>query len=471
MLTITKNGWNNIMYELDFSTPCHVHFIGIGGISMSGLAEILLDEKFQVSGSDNKESELTKHLCSLGAKISYPQSEKNITNDIHLVVYTAAIHPDNPEFAAAVEAGIPMLTRAQLLGQIMKHYARSIAVAGTHGKTTTTSMISQVLLAGEEDPTISVGGMLKAIGSNIHVGNSDLFITEACEYTNSFHSFFPKYSIILNVEAEHLDFFKDLDDVRASFHKFASNTKPEGALIINGEIPNYQELCSDLSCKVITFGMNDSCDYYPADISYNHLGCATFTPMHQGSALPAITLNVPGAHNISNALSCIALCQEMKLPWSQITTGLMQFSGADRRFQYKGQFQGATVIDDYAHHPTEIAASLHAAQNYPHKRIVVVFQPHTYTRTKAFLPDFAESLSIADVVVLADIYAAREQDIYGVSSKDILKLLQEKGVESYYFPSFSEIESFLTKNCMNGDLLITMGAGDVVNIGEDLLKQ
>ena len=216
--------------------------------------------------------------------------------------------------------------------------------------------------------------------------------------------------------------------------------------------------------------MHSTSDYYPADISYNHLGCATFTPMYREEALPKVTLNVPGEHNISNALSCIALCREMKLPWSQIETGLLQFSGADRRFQYKGKFKGATVIDDYAHHPTEIAASLHAAKNYPHKRIVVVFQPHTYTRTKAFLPDFAQALSIADVVVLADIYAAREQDIYGVSSKDILNLLQKKGVESYYFPSFSEIEAFLTKNCMNDDLLITMGAGDVVNIGEDLLK-
>ncbi len=459
------------MYQLDFSIPVHVHFIGIGGISMSGLAEILCKKGFSISGSDNKESDLTKHLCSLGAKIAYPQSAENITDDIDVIVYTAAIHPDNPEFAAAASAGIPMLTRAQLLGQIMDHYNRSIAVAGTHGKTTTTSMISQVLLAGDENPTISVGGILKAIGSNVHVGDSDLFITEACEYTNSYHSFYPKYSIILNVEAEHLDFFKDLDDVRDSFHKFAKNTKTDGTLIINGDIPNYQELCSDLSRNVITFGFTHQSDYYPTDITYNDLGCASFIPMHHSEALPSVTLSVPGQHNVLNALSCIALCREMNLPWEQITAGLLQFSGADRRFQYKGNFLGATVIDDYAHHPTEIIASLEAAKNHPHNRIIVVFQPHTYTRTKAFLPAFAEALSLADVVVLADIYAAREQDIYGVSSRDILNLLQESGVESYYFPSFSEIEDFLQKKCMNGDLLITMGAGDVVNIGEDLLKR
>lgn len=459
------------MYELDFSRPCHVHFMGIGGISMSGLAEILLNEGFFVSGSDSKESDLTKHLCQTGAKICYPQSAQNITEDIQLAVYTAAIHPDNPEFVAAKAANLPMLSRAELLGQIMAHYTRSIAVAGTHGKTTTTSMISQILLAGTEDPTISVGGVLQAIGSNIHVGDSDLFITEACEYTNSFHAFFPKYSVILNVEAEHLDFFKDLDDVRASFHKFAANTKEDGALILNGEIPSHEELYQGLSCKVITFGLSAHCDYYPKNISYNHLGCATFTPMYKGTPLPAVTLSVPGEHNISNALASIALCREMALSWEQISTGLLQFHGADRRFQYKGTFQGATLIDDYAHHPTEIAASLRAAQNYPHNRIVVVFQPHTYTRTKAFLFDFAESLSLADVVILADIYAAREQDIYNISSKDILKLLQDKGVESYYFPSFSEIEEFLQKKCMNDDLLITMGAGDVVNIGEDLLRR
>ncbi len=456
------------MYEIDFSKPARVHFIGIGGISMSGLAEILLKMGYTVTGSDTRESDLTKRLVRLGASISYSQTEENITKDLNYVIYTAAIRPDNPEYAKASALKIPMLTRAELLGQIMERYGRSVAVAGTHGKTTTTSMASQVFLAGTDDPTISVGGILRSIGSNIHVGDSDLFITEACEYTNSYHSFFPKYSVILNVEAEHMDFFKDLDDVRASFRRFASNTKPDGALIINGEIPSYEELCADTDCRVITFGFSEDFDCYAKDISYDK-GCGGFTPVFCGGELPAVRLNVPGRHNIGNALAVIALCLTMGLPWEQIALGLSGFSGADRRFQYKGDYRGAVVIDDYAHHPTEITASLTAAKNYGRDRIICVFQPHTYTRTKAFLKDFAKALSLADIVVLADIYAAREQDVYGVSSQDILSLLKETGTECYYFPTFAEIESFLEKKCMNGDLLITMGAGDVVTIGDHLL--
>ncbi len=459
------------MYQINFREPIHIHFIGIGGISMSGLAEILLKEGFAISGSDSRKSALTEHLESLGARISYPQKTDNITSDIDLVVYTAAIHPDNPEFAEAKNRQLPMLTRAQLLGQIMANYRRSIAIAGTHGKTTTTSMMSQVLLAGTEDPTISVGGILDAIGSNIHVGNSDLFITEACEYTNSYLAFYPKYSVILNVEAEHLDFFKDLADVRASFGRFASNTAEDGALIISGEIPDWQEITADTKAQVITFGSSSDCDYYPADISYDKKGCATFTPMHGITALPRIHLQVPGIHNVGNALAVIALCRSMGIPWEQTAAGLGAFDGADRRFQFKGYFQGAVLIDDYAHHPTEIAASLAAAKNCAHKRIICVFQPHTYTRTKAFLQDFARALSAADVIVLADIYAAREEDIYHISSKDLLRELELLGAECHYFPSFGEIEDFLQKNCMNGDLLITMGAGDVGKIGEDLLER
>lgn len=459
------------MYTVDFFHPARVHFIGIGGISMSGLAEILLKKRFTVSGSDSRESELTRHLSKLGANISYSQVAENITENLDLVVYTAAIHPDNPEFARAVAAGIPILTRAQLLGQIMSHYDRSIAVAGTHGKTTTTSMIGQVLLSGKSDPTISVGGILPSIESNIHVGSSDLFLTEACEYTNSYHAFYPKYSIVLNIEAEHLDFFKDLDEIRDSFHTFVLHTKEDGALIINGEIPGLSEITKDLSCEVITFGFQENCQYYPTDISYDKKGCACFTPVCRGHRLPPLQLRVPGRHNIGNALACLALCQKLSLPWSQITEGLMRFQGANRRFQYKGMYHGATVIDDYAHHPTEITASLSAAQNYPHHRIICVFQPHTYSRTKAFLSDFAKSLALADIVVLADIYAAREEDIYDISSRDLLEQLRKAGVESYYFPSFQEIEEFLEKKCMHQDLLITMGAGDIVNIGNHLLEQ
>ncbi len=457
------------MYKLNFNEPIHVHFIGIGGISMSGLAEILFEENFTISGSDSHESELTKNLEAKGIQIFYGQKASNIIPGIDLVVYTAAIRRDNPEFVAAEEKGLPMLSRAELLGQIMDNYEHSIAVAGTHGKTTTTSMISTILLEAKADPTISVGGILQAIHGNTRVGDSEVFITEACEYTNSFLNFRPKYSIILNVEAEHLDFFKDLDDIRHSFHQYASNTLSTGATIINGDIPNYQAIVEDLPQQIITYGLTDSSEYYPENVSFNEKACATFTAMHKGEALMEVSLNVPGMHNVSNALAAIALSAAMKLPKEAVLSGLDQFGGADRRFQYKGNIDGITIIDDYAHHPTEIRATLTAAKNYPHKRLVLVFQPHTYSRTKAFLDDFADVLSLADVVVLADIYAAREKNTFGISSKDILTKLKERGSNAHYFPSFEEIEKFLLKNCVNGDLLITMGAGNVVEIGEYIL--
>ena len=457
------------MYTLNFNEPIHVYFMGIGGISMSGLAEILLKEGFTISGSDMNKSALTTQLEGKGIKIFYGQVAENITLDIDLVVYTAAIREDNEEWIAAKNANIPMLTRAQLLGQIMDNYNKSIAVAGTHGKTTTTSMISQVLLEANTDPTITVGGILSAIEGNLRVGNSEVFISEACEYTNSFLNFRPKYSIILNVEAEHLDFFKDLNDVRNSFKKFAANTRKDGATIINGEIENYEELTAGLPHQVISYGLDPRFDYYAENITFDECACGMFTAMHNGQAIMKVHLNVPGMHNVSNALACIALADLMELPQEEVIVGLRKFGGANRRFQYKGTVDGVTIIDDYAHHPTEIQATLDAAANYPHERLVLVFQPHTYSRTKAFLQEFADVLSQADILVLADIYAAREKNTIGISSEDLLALVKEKGCECYYFPTFDEIENFLLKNCMNGDLLITMGAGNVVEIGETLL--
>lgn len=438
---------------------------------MSGLAEILLKENFQISGSDSKESELTDKLTSLGASILYGQRASNITDGIDAVVYTAAIHPDNPELKAAAEKGIPSLTRAELLGQIMANYKSSIAVSGTHGKTTTTSMITHILLHTHADPTVSVGGILKSIGGNIRVGNSEVFLTEACEYTNSFLNFYPKYAVILNIEEDHLDFFKDLADIRSSFHKFAANVPTDGTIFINGQIENYEEITKGLPCNVITYGLSSSDSYYADNITFNTSGCGKFTLMHDSNALGTITLGVPGMHNISNAVAACALALEMNFSFEHIKDALAGFIGTARRFEYKGKLGGITIIDDYAHHPTEIAATLTATANYPHERVVCVFQPHTYTRTKAFLKDFAASLSHADIVVLADIYAARETDTLGISSKDLQKELEALGCECYYFPSFDEIENFLLKKCINGDLLITMGAGDIVQVGEHLLGQ
>lgn len=459
------------MYQIKFNKPEHIHFIGIGGISMSGLAEILLGAGFTVSGSDTKPSDLTAHLENMGAKIFYGQCAENISSTYSCVVYTAAIHTDNPEYTRCVELNLPMLSRAQLLGQIMKNYKTAIAVSGTHGKTTTTSMISSVLLAAQADPTISVGGILEAIGGNIRVGKSDTFITEACEYTNSFLSFYPTMSIILNIEEDHMDFFKDLDDIMNSFHLFAKRLPEDGVLIINKEIKNYEAVTEDLSCKVITYGMDASCDYYAENISYNTQACGQFDVMYHGECLGHISLNVTGKHNVSNALSAIAAGRYLNIPMEQIRSGLSGFTGTNRRFQYRGTLNGVTIIDDYAHHPTEIRATLEAAKNYPHREIWCVFQPHTYTRTKAFLKDFAAALSLADHVVLADIYAARETDTLGISSLTLQREIEALGLECHYFPDFVEIQDFLKSHCIHGDLLITMGAGDVVNIAENLLNE
>lgn len=458
------------MYKIDFEKPIHIHFIGIGGISMSGLAEILLKEGFTVSGSDTKESPLTKKLESEGARIAYGQKAENITPGIDCVVYTAAINKANPELMEAVAQKIPMLTRAELLGQLMKNYDTPIAVSGTHGKTTTTSMISHILLEGDMDPTISVGGILKAIGGNIRVGNSETFITEACEYTNSFLHFFPKISVILNIEEDHLDFFKDLEDIRHSFRQFAELLPDDGTLVINGDIKNYQEICDGLKCNIVTYGSSADFDYNFDHITYDEKGRVSFDLIRHGDRAERITLSVTGDHNVSNALSAIAVADLLSIPMEVTKKGLLSFSGTDRRFEYKGEFNGVTIVDDYAHHPTEITATLKAAKHYPHNKVWCVFQPHTYTRTKAFFHEFAEALSHADHLVLADIYAARETDTLGVSSADLAEEVKKLGTDSHYFPGFEEIEAFVKENCRPGDLLITMGAGDIVTVGEDLLR-
>ena len=458
------------MYQISFNNPIHVHFMGIGGISMSGLAQILIKRGFTISGSDSKKSPLTTELEEMGARVFYAQVAENITKDIDLLVYTAAISKDNPELNQAKDMGIPCMSRADLLGEIMENFASSICVCGTHGKTTTTSMVSHILLAAAKDPTITVGGILKAIDGNIRIGRSEYFVAEACEYTNSFLSFYPKYNIILNIEEDHMDFFKDLDDIRNSFGKFASNTKADGLIFINEDIDKNNDIVKNASAVSKTFGFSEVADCHPENLSYDSLGCGKFDIVYLGKNYGQITLSVPGAHNVSNALSAAALGIELGIDFESIQEGLSSFTGADRRFEKKGELNGITILDDYAHHPTEISATLSAAKNTDAKRIVVVFQPHTYTRTKAFLDDFAKALSVADMVVLADIYAAREKNTIGISSMDLKEKIDALGTECYYFPSFEEIEKFLLEKCMNGDLLITMGAGNVVRIGESLLK-
>lgn len=461
------------MYQIDFKKPIHIHFMGIGGISMSGLAEILLKEGFTISGSDIRSTEITDRLEQKGAKIFFEQTAENITPDIDLVVYTAAIHFDtNAEYQAAASLKIPTMSRAALLGQLMHNYKNAIAISGTHGKTTTTSMLSHILLAGETDPTISVGGILDAIGGNIRVGRSDTFVTEACEYTNSFLEFFPKISIILNIEEDHMDFFKDLDDIRHSFRQFAHKLPDYGYLIINGEIDNLDYIVHDLEADYATFGLNDdSFDFSAKNIGYDAFGHAHFDYYFRGEFVDTIQLNVNGEHNVKNALAAIAAAKRIDLPMSAIKQGLLGFSGAKRRFEFKGTCNGFTVIDDYAHHPTEIRATLTSCKNYPHNELWCVFQPHTYTRTLAFLNDFAKALSLCDHVIITDIYAAREKNTGVVHARNIVERMAAYDVDAHYIKDFDDIEQFILKNCKKNDLLITMGAGNVDSIGNHLVSR
>ena len=438
---------------------------------MSGLAEILQTEGFQISGSDRAPSDLTHMLEERGVKVFYGQREENLTAELDLVVYTAAIKSDNPELLAANKLGIPTLTRAELLGQMMKNYKTPIAISGTHGKTTTTSMLSQILLSADMDPTLSIGGIYKPIGGNIRVGASDIFVTEACEYTNSFLHFFPKIGVILNIEEDHLDFFKDLADIRHSFHRFAELLPADGTLILNGGIKDYQEITEGLSCRVITYGFSPEFDYSASDITFDESGFPSFLLKQKDRGERRFSLHVHGEHNILNAIAAIAVADRLSLSNKDIGEGLSSFDGTDRRFEYKGQVNGVNIIDDYAHHPTEIRATLNAAAQYPHKRLWCVFQPHTYSRTKAFMEEFAKALSLADEIVLADIYAAREKDTLGISSQTLQEKIRSLGHSCHYFPSFDAIENFLMKNCTKDDLLITMGAGDVVKVGENLLQK
>ena len=461
------------MYQIDFNHPVSVYFVGIGGSGMSSLAEILSNAGFRVSGSDRSKSAYTDMLESRGVTVFYGQKAENITDAIDCAVYTSAVPQDNPEMLALYEKGIPCLTRAEMMGQIMKHYEMPVAVSGTHGKTTTTSMIGEVLLKAGLDPTISVGGILKTIGGNFRLGHSGYFVAEADEYTNSFLKFFPRIGIILNIEKDHPDFFRDLDDIRHSFRRFAQLLPADGCLIINSSIPNRNEITDGLACRVVTYGAGPEADYYSDHISYDEKGCPTFTVHSPGHAPRTLSLQVPGEHNVSNALAAIALADQLAVDAEVSAEAISGYGGAKRRFEYKGSICGVTVIDDFAHHPTEIAATLKAAANYPHKTLWCVFQPHTFTRTKALLKDFAKALTLADQVVLADIYPSREPvslaTELGINSQMLQQEIQALGTPAHYLGSFDEIEKFILENCVNGDLLITMGAGDIVKVGENLL--
>lgn len=448
----------------------NLHFIGIGGISMSGLAQISFDKGYKVTGSDMNVTPITKHLEEIGIPVSHGHKAENITDDIDLVIYTAAIHEDNPEIQAARQKGIKMMTRSVFLGQLMHHFDCPICISGTHGKTTTTSMLSHAFLSAGLDPTISVGGILNAIKGNIRIGHSQYFITEACEYCDSFLDFFPRIGIILNIEEDHMDYFKDIHQIRQSFQKFAKKIPEDGFLAINGEIPDLDALLEPITCTVETFGVESKDDWTTRNIVYNDKACACFDVYYKDNYMTHLDLHVPGRHNILNALSVCSVCHHVGIDLNLLNHGLENFSGANQRFEIKGKIDTITIVDDYAHHPTEILATLDVANRYPHNELYIIFQPHTYTRTRAFLDDFAKVLSTASHVILTDIYAAREKDPGDISSKDIVSKMASLGKEALYISDFKEIANYLKSHMKPNDLIITMGAGNVNQIATLLLN-
>lgn len=459
------------MYKINLNQKINVHFIGIGGISMSGLAEILIKKGFTISGSDVNHNKNTQKLKNLGATIYLGHRTKQITSDIDLIVYTVAVHADNPELVEGHKQHIPIIDRGSLLGQIMQHYKNSIGVAGTHGKTTTTSMLAHILFAGDTDPTITVGGILPLIDGNIAVGQSHYFVTEACEYYDSFHHFYPKIGIILNIEEDHLDYFTDIHHIRHSFNQYLKNVDEDGIIIFNGNILDTQTVLKDIKTKIRTFSLVDpSCHLYATNITYNALGYPRFDVFENNTLTGHYELSVPGDHNVSNALATILTSRYLNIDEAAIYTGLKAFTGTHRRFQYKGSLGGVNIIDDYAHHPTEIRATINATKHMDFNKLWIVFQPHTFSRTKTFLDEFAKALSLADYVILLDIYSANREVDYGdIHSKDLESKINMLQTPCIYLSSFDEISYHILTHCVPNDLLITMGAGDVYLLGEYLL--
>ena len=456
--------------SFNFITDTHkkVHFIGIGGISMSGLAAVLLNQGYKVSGSDSKESEIIERLRNKGAEIYIGHNENNI-KDVDLVVYTAAIPSDNPEIIKAKRENIHLMDRAEFLGEIMKGHKYTIAVAGTHGKTTTTSMLSHLTLNAKLDPTILVGGELDIIDGNYKIGNSEYFLTEACEYKESFLRFYPYVGIILNIDADHLDYYKDINHIQRTFEKFSNIIPNDGYLIGCAEDNRVLEVAKKAKCNVITYGI-DKGDVVAKNITFNALGCATFDVYRDSNFLLKMSLKVPGRHTILNALASVCVGLIFELPYETIAEGIGSFAGVHKRFEYKGDKDGVIVIDDYAHHPVEIKATLNTAKNIKHNKIITVFQPHTYTRTKTLFDEFTTAFENTDLLVLMDIYAAREKDTGLVNSDELGDAIRKTGVNCINVHSHEEAAEVVKKYAESGDLLLTVGAGDVVKVGDIFRK-
>ena len=454
---------------MDISKFSRIHFIGIGGISMSSLAEILVHEGKTVSGSDMKASPLTAHLEETGIKVYIGQRAENITNDMELIVYTAAVSDDNPELAAARASGACVIDRAELVGALMLTYKYPISVAGTHGKTTTSSILTEIFLAAGTDPTVSLGGVLKTIGGNFRIGKNDYFVVETCEYRDSFLKFNPHSAVILNVDKDHTDYFEDLDHIYRSFNAFARRLPEGGVLVVNADIDRLDKVTDGVKARIVTYGTAG--DWTAEDISFDAAGFGRYTACYKGEKQAEIKLSIPGLHNVYNSLAAFALAKVYGLDTDAIVKGIDNYKGVDRRFQHKGGFNGVTVVDDYAHHPTEIAATINSARSGSAKTLWIVFQPHTYTRTLALMDQFADAFKDADIVCLAEIYAAREKNIYKLSSaalmEDIKKRHPDKDVR--FIDNFKDMADYVLANAKPGDVVITMGAGDIYRVGEMIL--
>ena len=458
------------MFEFNINDEnySHIHFIGIGGISMSGLAEILLSKNFTVSGSDIKENNILSRLEGLGAKIYIGQVGENLEEDVDLVIYTDAIRDDNDELKTARAREIKTIDRATFLGALMRNYKQSIAVSGTHGKTTTTSILSTILSHSQIDPTILLGGQLKEIGGNVKLGKKDCLLTEACEYKGNILKYFPSIAIIMNMDEDHLDYFKSIDHIVDTFAVFASNIEEDGYLIINGDDINKDRVIEATGAKVLSFGLEGNPSYKAENIEYLE-GSSKFDLYYQGEFVDNFTVNIIGRHNIYNSLAAIAGAHTFGLSLDFIKENIAMYTGVGRRLEFKGFYKGIKVLDDYAHHPTEINVTLKALKESIKSRgeIYCIFQPHTFTRTQKLFNNFAQAFKYADHVVITDIYAARELDDGSVHSQDLVAAIDN--TDAIYLEGFSDIKDFILKEAVENDIVITMGAGNIFELGEEIV--
>lgn len=448
----------------------HVHMLGIGGVSMSGIAEILNHSGVTVTGSDSNDSEIIQKLQNNGIFVTIGHDLENLSKS-DLVVYSAAISQDDIELVEAKKLNIPTMERADFIGKITADFSDTIAVSGTHGKTTTTSMISVCFLKALLDPTIQVGAVLKQIDGNYKVGNSNYFILEACEYVESFLKFTPKTAVFLNIDNDHLDYFKTFDNIKSAFVKFIKLLPQNGLAVLNGDDTNCLELQEFTNCNIITYGINNKqANFTAKNISFDDNGFPSFDVYYNNELYSNIKLSVAGSHNILNALACISVCYHYNISIEVIKSALLDFTGANRRLEYKGTFNNVTVFDDYGHHPTEILAMYEALKNKKYNESWVIFQPHTYSRTKNLLDDFANSLADFDNIIITDIYAAREKNIYNISSKDLVNQINSLGKKAMYISDFSSIVEHVKANAKPKDIVLTLGAGTVTNIGPMLVN-